>query len=75
MDSDQAWQNVGADLNPNFLTLWWYSWKYFSKSWFWKKSADDKKEWKKVPRMQRVKRQYVGTTYGYSAGRPQCTEI
>ena len=35
---------------------WWYSWKNFSKkSWFWKKSADDKKKHAKLPRRQRVK--------------------
>ena len=27
LDPDQAWQNVGPDLDPNCLTLWWYSWK------------------------------------------------
>ena len=25
LDPDQAWQNVGPDLNPNCLTFWWYS--------------------------------------------------
>ena len=38
LDSDQAWQNVGPDLNPICLTLWWYSWKNFLK-----KLTDDKK--------------------------------
>ena len=32
LDPDQAPQNVGSDLNPNCLTLWWYSWKIFWKS-------------------------------------------
>ena len=31
LDPDQARQNVGPDLDPNFLTLWWYSWKFFFK--------------------------------------------
>ena len=34
---------IGPDLDPNCLTLWWYSWKNFWNNWFWKKSADDKK--------------------------------
>ena len=32
LDPDQAQQNVGSDLDPNCLTLWWYSWKMI----FWK---------------------------------------
>ena len=31
LDPDQAWQNFGPDLDPNCLTLWWCSWKKFSK--------------------------------------------
>ena len=31
LDPDQAWQNVGPDLDPNCLTLWWYSWKILLK--------------------------------------------
>ena len=31
LDPDQAWQNVGPDLDPNCLTLWWYFWKFFLK--------------------------------------------
>ena len=31
LDPDQAEQNVGPDLGPNCLTLWWYSWKLFMK--------------------------------------------
>ena len=31
LEPDQAWQNVGPDLDPNCLTLWWYSWKIFFK--------------------------------------------
>ena len=29
LDPDQARQKVGPDLNPNCLTLWWYSWTIF----------------------------------------------
>ena len=29
LDPDQARQNVRPDLDPNCLTLWWYSWKIF----------------------------------------------
>ena len=46
LDSDPvwrfSWQNVGPDLDPNCLTLLWYSWKIFLK----KKSADNKQVWK-----------------------------
>ena len=31
LDPDQAWQNLGCNLNPNCLTLWWYSWKSWLK--------------------------------------------
>ena len=31
LDPDQDRQNVGPDLDPNCLTLWWYSWKNFRK--------------------------------------------
>ena len=30
LDPDQIWENVRLDLDPNFLTLWWCSWKSFS---------------------------------------------
>ena len=44
LDSDQVWQNVGPDLDPSCLTLWWYSWMIFLKKLIWKKkSTDDKK--------------------------------
>ena len=42
--ADQAWQNVGLDLDPNY----WYSdgipESFFQKNWYWIKSADDKKQ-------------------------------
>ena len=31
LDPDQAQENVGHDLDPNYLTLCWYSWKNFWK--------------------------------------------
>ena len=44
LDPDQARQNVGTALDPSCLTLWLNSWNiFFRKSWFWKKSIDDKK--------------------------------
>ena len=44
LDSDQAWQNVRPDLDPNCLTIWWYSCTNFVwKSWFWQKKADTKR--------------------------------
>ena len=45
LDPDQAQQNW-PDLEPNCLTLWWYSWKIFlkkKKKIKKKKSADDEK--------------------------------
>ena len=46
MDPDQAQQNVGPDLDPNCLTLLWYS----QKNYFEKKNiieiSDDKKAFK-----------------------------
>ena len=29
LDPDQARQNVGPDLDPNYMSFWWYSWKKF----------------------------------------------
>ena len=56
LDTDQARQNVGPDLNPNCLTLWWYSLKIFSKK-FKKKKKNPRttKKHAKLPSMQRVK--------------------
>ena len=31
LDPDQAWQNIGPDLDPNCLKLLWYLWNNFSK--------------------------------------------
>ena len=46
LDQDQDRQNVGPDLDPNYLTLWWYFWKNFSKKVDFEKSADDNKSMK-----------------------------
>ena len=43
LDPDQARQNVGPDLDPNCLTLWWYSWKFFLKKIKLKKKNNKKK--------------------------------
>ena len=54
LDPDQARRNVGPDLDPNCLTLWWYSLKdffFFVKINLKKKSTDEKKN-AKLPRMQ-----------------------
>ena len=32
LDPDQALHLVGPDLDPNCLTLWWYTWKIFLKN-------------------------------------------
>ena len=31
LDPDQVRHTVGSDLDPNYLTLWWYCWIFFSK--------------------------------------------
>ena len=46
---DQARQNVGPDLGPNCLTLWWYSWMNFSKKLILKKNQQTTKNMKKYP--------------------------
>ena len=45
LDPDKARQNVGPDLDPNCLTLWWYSRKIFFEKINLKKKrpTDDKK--------------------------------
>ena len=55
LDPDQARQNVKSDLDPNCLTLWWYSWKNFLKKLLLKKSPQTTKWHAKLPNMQRVK--------------------
>ena len=50
LNPDQARQNVGHDLDPICLTLWWYSWKIF----FLKKLIRQKKH-KKFQLMSQVK--------------------
>ena len=51
LEPDQAWQNVGPDLDPNCLTSWWYSLNKFLK----KKNQQKTKSMQKWPSMQRVK--------------------
>ena len=52
LDTDQAWQNVMPDLDPNFLPLWWYYWKNFSKKLILKNIGRRQKSHAKLPRMQ-----------------------
>ena len=51
-------QNAGPDLDPNCLTLWWYSRKNFSKKLILKKNSRQQKH-EKLPRRQRVDWTYV----------------
>ena len=51
LDPDKAWQNVGPDLDPKCLTLWWYSWKIFLK----KLNPQMTKKHANLPSMQIVK--------------------
>ena len=55
LDPDQAQQNVGPDLDPNCLTLWWYSWKIFLKKLIFKKNLQMTKKHAKLSSIQRVK--------------------
>ena len=48
LDPDQAWHNVRPDLDPNCLTLWWYSWMIVLKKLIKKKKKKKKKHrWQK----------------------------
>ena len=46
LDPDQAQQNVGPDLDPNRFTLMVFLKEFGGKSWFWKKSAADRRAYK-----------------------------
>ena len=59
LDQDQDRQNVGPDLDPNYLTLWWYFWKNFSKKLIFKKSADDIKSMQNYPVGKELKLWYL----------------
>ena len=49
LDPDQAQCFVGPDLDPNYLTFWWYSWKIFlEKVNFKENSTDDNKACKEL---------------------------
>ena len=65
LDLDQARQKVKPDLDPNCLTLWWYSWKIFLKKVILKKKLTDvkKKKHAKLPSMQRVKGYWFSHSY------------
>ena len=54
LDQDQARQNVGPDLGPNCLTLWWYSWKNFFERVNFKENPQTTKKHAKLLSMQRV---------------------
>ena len=46
LEPDQDRQDVGPDLDPNSLTLWWCSWKIFFKKLILKKVCRRTKAWK-----------------------------
>ena len=54
LDPDQAWQNVRPDLDPNYLTLWWYPCKNFLENVDFEKNPQTIRSMKKLPSMQRV---------------------
>ena len=53
LDPDQAQRHVGPGLDPNCLTLWWYSWKNFSKKLILKIISRRRKH-AKLPSMQEL---------------------
>ena len=59
LDPDQARQNVGPDLDPSCLTLWWYSWKNFLKKLILKKVSKWQKKHAKLPSRQSVNLYHV----------------
>ena len=59
LDPDQARHNVGPDLDPSCLTLWWYSSKNFRKKLILKKSADNNKSMKNHPEGKELKSDFM----------------
>ena len=62
LDPDQARHSVGPVLDPICLAFGWYSWKNFSKSWFWKNQQTTKKH-EKLPSRQKIKCTYQMLIY------------
>ena len=54
LNPDQARQKVGPYLDPNCLTIWWYSWKIFLKKLIFKKKINRRQKHAKLLSMQRV---------------------
>ena len=71
LDSDQARQNVRPDLNPIWLTLYWYSWKNFLKKLILKKKSADKIAWKNTKNSKWVT---VSMIRKYHNHKPQTTK-
>ena len=65
LDPDQAWQNVGPDLDPNCLTLCWYSWKMFLEKFIKKKKSTDYKKACKITQHAELKVPFWGTFNEY----------
>ena len=59
LDPDQARQNVGSDLDPNCLILWWYSWKIFLKKLILKKINRLQKSMQNYPACKEVTPYYT----------------
>ena len=51
---DQAQQDVRPDLDPNCLTVWWYSWKNFSKKLILKKNQQMTKKHAKITQHTKI---------------------
>ena len=63
LDPDQARQNVGPDLDPNCLTLWWYSWKIFWKEFIFKKNPQTTKKHAKLPACKELKAMWLSILF------------
>ena len=66
LDPDQAQQNVGPDLDPNCMTLWWYSSKNFAKKLILEKISRRQKSMQ-IAHHAKSKKQVEGDLEGRSA--------
>ena len=59
LNLDQARHNVGPDLDPSSLTLWWYSWKNLSKQLFFEKISRRQKRMQNYPAGKQLIGQWI----------------
>ena len=78
LDADQAGQNIGPDLDPDCLILWWYSWKiFFEKIMLKKKIPQMTKKHAKLSSMQIYPacKEWMKTLHPYHLWSPLCIVI